>query len=92
MSTHAAKDPMTLPEMARELATRIALYNENQFCAKCKEKIEDIDEAFVVHRSSGESVLIHFSDQCFSQEVQRMLEAYLAEPKIRWLTRATLES
>lgn len=90
--SHAAKDPMTLPEVARELANRIALYNANQVCAKCRERITDIDEAFVVHRATGEDVLIHFSDQCFSQEVQRMLEAYLAEPKIRWLTRAGLES
>ena len=90
--THVLKDPATIGEVTRELAARIALYNANQICAKCGERIEDIDEAFQVNRANGESVLIHFSDQCFSQEVQRMLEAYLAEPKIRWLTRAGLES
>lgn len=90
--THVANDPMMGVEVAREMATRIALYNKNQICAKCGERISDVDEAFLVHRMNGESVLIHFSDQCFSQEVQRMLEAYLAEPKIRWLTRPIIES
>lgn len=90
--SHILKDPATIAEATRELANRIALYNANQICAKCGERIEDIDEAFLVNRADGTSVLIHFSDQCFSREVQRMLEAYLAEPKIRWLTRAGIES
>lgn len=92
MSTRLSENPVTAKELASELANRIALYNRCQVCAKCGERIPDIDEAFVVHRASGESVLIHFTDQCFSQEVQRMLDAYLAEPKIRWLTRAGIES
>jgi hypothetical protein len=80
----------TLAELALEEAERRELYAKNPNCDKCKKKIEDIEDAFIVRRASGETVLIHWVDLCFSREVQDMLDRYLADkkPRVVWTEKA----
>lgn len=75
----AAKLADVAIELAEEAEERRAMFAKDPTCAKCHRPIKDIEDSFIVHRASGESVLIHFVDICFSREVQDMLDRYLAQ-------------
>lgn len=75
-----------------EMAERGQLYAQDPLCSKCREKINSIEEALLISRADGTFALTHFSQDCYSEEIAAMTLRHIANGRLRWITRADIES
>jgi hypothetical protein len=64
--------------IALDLAIRTkAEFEKSPVCKRCREGIRTVEEALLVELGSDETYLIHATLDCYSSEVEALLDRYL---------------